>query len=109
MKKYVLALISQAEDLLKKADVTRGDIDELERHIDYCRHERLVHLLVTLAFAIMTMITLVMCVFSCGIAVMLLLLLFAVMTAAYVWHYYFLENSVQKLYIISDKMHARLK
>lgn len=61
-------------------------------------HERLVHLLVTLAFAVLFMLSLMMYLTSGGVGLLILCLLFLVLLVPYIKHYYFLENSVQRLY-----------
>lgn len=105
MKKYMLKLMADGEELLKSGKITKDDVYDFERHIAYCCHERIVHLFVTLAFAVMTILSIMIMLMFEGIGVMLLALIFAVMTAAYVWHYYFLENSVQHMYEMADEMH----
>lgn len=62
-------------------------------------HERLIHLLVTLAFAILFMLALFMYLTVHGTGLLILCILFLVLLVPYIKHYYFLENSVQKLYI----------
>ncbi len=104
MKEYVNKILRAGEDLLQNSSVSSEHIDEFERHIGYCCHERQVHLLVTLSFAIMTMLALFVMMYFTGIATLLLFVIFMIMTAAYAWHYYFLENSVQKMYNISDEL-----
>lgn len=107
MKDYVKAVLCEGEEMAARESVSKEDIDNFERHIAYCCHERLVHLLVTLAFAVMTIICMGIMLRFAQIGTALLFLLFAVMTAAYVWHYYFLENSVQKMYKTADEIHKK--
>lgn len=70
----------------------------LLKRIEMYQHERLIHLLVTLAFAIFFMISLFMCMVTKEIGVLVLAALFLVLLIPYIKHYYFLENSVQLLY-----------
>lgn len=107
MKKYVLEILKSAEETEKNGSVSQKDIECFERHILYCQHERLVHLIVTVGFAVMTLMCLGIMLAFMSIGTLLLFVLFAVMTAAYIGHYYFLENSVQKMYIIMDKIKSR--
>lgn len=109
MKHYIRQLIKELENLKNKQNVTAEDISNLDRHIAYCCHERLIHLLVTLGFAIMTMIALAVMMIACTGAVLVLFVLFAVMTGAYIKHYWFLENSIQKLYLIADELRKKDK
>lgn len=107
MKEYVKQIIAEGERLLAQESVSESDIESFDRHIAYCCHERLVHLLVTLTFALLTIITLFIALEFEGMGTLLLFVIFAVMTAAYAWHYYFLENSVQKLYITADNIRKK--
>lgn len=107
MKHYIRQLINELEALVNKQNITDADIVNLDRHIEYCCHERLVHLLVTLAFAIMTMIAVVLMIIEPTAATLVLFVVFAVMTGAYIAHYWFLENSVQKLYTIADEIRKK--
>lgn len=70
----------------------------LLKRIELYQHERLIHLLVTLAFALMFMISLFMCITVQGIGQLVLSGLFLMLLIPYIKHYYFLENSVQQLY-----------
>lgn len=95
IKKY----IAELEALLKEDDF-RGDrrqfSEEMLVRIGFYQHERLIHLIVTAVFAIMTIISFYMSLNDTAflyIAGLLLLL-----DIPYIAHYYFLENSVQKLY-----------
>ncbi|MGN0688245.1 MAG: hypothetical protein ACI4KA_09085 [Oscillospiraceae bacterium] len=77
---------------------------KLLKRIELYQHERLVHLLVTLAFAIFFMLSLFMLLLIGGIGLFILTFLFLVLLVPYIKHYYFLENSVQELYKIYYKM-----
>lgn len=76
----------------------------LLQRIEFYQHERLIHLLVTLAFAIFFLISLLMFMITEQIAVLVLAVLFLALLIPYIKHYYFLENSVQELYLIYYKL-----
>lgn len=79
----------------------------LEEHliqIGFFQHERLVHLIVTVTFAILTLISLVASLFICTPAMFLLTILFLVLLIPYIMHYYTLENEVQKMYTQYDRI-----
>lgn len=71
---------------------------ELLKRIEFYQHERLIHLIVTMSFAVFFLLSLTMYFSVKQIGILLLDVLFLVMTIAYIKHYYFLENSVQKMY-----------
>ncbi len=72
---------------------------ELLQRIEFYQHERLVHLIVTMSFGVFFMLSLIIYLTQGGVGIMILTFLFLVMLAAYIKHYYFLENSVQKMYL----------
>lgn len=75
----------------------------LLQRISFYQHERIVHLIVTMSFGVFFMLSLIIYLTRGGIGIMILTLLFLVMLAAYIKHYYFLENSVQKMYLFYYK------
>lgn len=72
--------------------------NKMIKRIEFYQHERLIHLLVTLAFAMFFLISLFMTILNVNIGIMVLSALFLVLLISYIKHYYFLENSVQRLY-----------
>lgn len=81
-------------------EITETALTMIEKRIGFYQHERLVHLIVTMTFAVMTVLSFFMLVLSGGLPALLLSLLFLCLTVPYVGHYYFLENSVQELYTL---------
>lgn len=71
---------------------------ELLKRIEFYQHERLIHLIVTMSFAVFFLMSLGMYFANPQFGLILLSVLLLAMTAAYIKHYYFLENSVQKMY-----------
>lgn len=95
--------IDEYKRALKNTLDAGGEINEailhtLEKRIGFYQHERLVHLIVTMTFAIMTVLSFFMLALSQSLPALLLSILFLCLTVPYVGHYYFLENSVQELY-----------
>lgn len=80
----------------------------LLQRIALYQHERLIHLLVTLAFALLFMISLTLTLTQGGIGIFVLTVLFLVLLVPYIKHYFFLENSVQKLYTYYYKIERYL-
>lgn len=72
---------------------------ELLQRIKFYQHERLIHLIVTMSFGVFFMLSLIMYLSESGAGLLVLTVLFLVMLAAYIKHYYFLENSVQNMYL----------
>lgn len=76
--------------------------------ISYLQHERLVHLMVTLAFGLFLLISVSVSVITKEPVFMLLDLLFFILLIPYIFHYYKLENGVQRLYLLSDEIEDKL-
>lgn len=72
----------------------------LLKRIKLYQHERLVHLLVTLAFALFFLLSMSLFLAIGGVGLLVLTLLFLVLLIPYIKHYYFLENTVQEMYKI---------
>ncbi len=72
---------------------------ELLQRIAFYSHERLVHLIITMSFAVFFLLAMLMCLLIRNTGLVILAVLLLVMLAAYIKHYYFLENSVQKMYL----------
>lgn len=72
------------------------------------QHERLIHLLVTFFFAFLFLGSLILWLFTCQTAMFwpatLLTALLFVLEIAYIRHYYQLENGVQSLYELTEKL-----
>lgn len=75
--------------------------------VSFFQHERLIHLIVTVTFALLEVIVTGLCItaFSPGLGLLALALL--VLLIPYIRHYYILENEVQKMYVQYDKMVAK--
>lgn len=71
---------------------------ELLKRIEFYSHERLVHLIVTMSFAVFFLLALLMYFMTKNTGLLALTALFLLLLIPYIKHYYFLENSVQKMY-----------
>lgn len=77
--------------------------------IKFAQHERLIHLLVTLAFALFFLLSVFLAMLVEKTGTLLLSLLFLALLVPYIIYYYRLENSVQKWYRIYDHIEERLR
>ena len=77
---------------------------ELLVQIGFFQHERLVHLIVTVLFALMTILVFLQAATNFALWTGVLLLLLLVLLIPYIKHYWLLENGTQKLYQYYDKM-----
>lgn len=75
--------------------------------IQFFQHERLIHLLVTLAFALMELISAIVTILYPQLFTAALSFLMLCLLVPYVVHYYHLENGTQALYVLYDRMVER--
>ena len=97
MKKRILAYLEKIDQLLKHPPIAVNYEDEVKKHlvqIGFFMHERMVHLIVTVLFALL----------SVAVALFGALLILLV---PYIMHYYLLENGVQKMYEQYDELLRR--
>ena len=109
MKKRIITYRQKIDALLANPDDISPDCwsDVLQEHliqIGFFQHERLVHLIVTVTFAILTLISIVAALMICNPALDALTLLFLVLLIPYIMHYYTLENEVQKMDVQYDRI-----
>ena len=107
MKKYLYDYIKHIDNLIKEENITREVIEQHLIKIGFFQHERLIHLLVTLTYALALLLLCFLVVnyplLSLAIIIVTIFLVF------YVKHYFHLENGVQYLYKQYDKMKKIIK
>lgn len=107
MKERIVNYLAYIDDILEK-DSDTTDYDKLRREhlvqIGFFMHERLIHLIVTVLFAIGTFMTVFAYIFSENIGLLALAFLLIILLIPYIGHYYRLENGVQKMYKQYDVM-----
>ena len=114
MKQYIKAYMAVVNEFIDKelagasSDRIREVLSEFEVKIVYFQHERLIHLIVTVLFAILEIMSIFMSMICPSLSVALFCCLFLVLLVPYVMHYYFLENSVQQMYHMRDDIIAFL-
>lgn len=102
--KAYLALLEQFFSVEHENDELLKMRGELLQRIEFYQHERLVHLIVTMSFAVLFLIALAMTLTVGGWGAVALTILFLGLLVPYIKHYYFLENSVQKMYTFYYKV-----
>lgn len=102
MKRYLYEYIDYIDCVIKENRICEQVINEHLIKINFFQHERLIHLLVTLAYALLFFISLVVSIYIPIFRLIgLILCLFLI---PYVLHYFKLENGVQYLYKQYDLM-----
>lgn len=72
--------------------------------MSFFQHERLIHLIVTVTFALLTMMGLAVYCIAEYMPILAMIGLFMILLVPYIGHYYTLENEVQKMYKQYDMM-----
>ena len=113
MKKRITEYLRRIDLLLDTAgpgtDWEREKSEHLTQ-ISFFMHERLIHLIVTALFAVLTFLVFLALMNSFSWALAALFAALLVLLVPYIMHYYLLENSVQKMYEQYDRMcEAELK
>ena len=78
--------------------------DKLKEHlvqVGFFQHE---HLIVTVTFALLEMLAIVLSVISDSLFTLLLPVVILILLIPYIRHYYILENEVQKMYVQYDRI-----
>lgn len=114
MEKRILTYRKYIDQLLAQdsVDWEKAKAEHLTQ-IAFFQHERLIHLIVTVIFALLTMAAVCMSFLLMAmerdgaLGWLLAAAAFAVLLVPYVRHYYILENEVQKMYWQYDRMVAK--
>ncbi|MDR0220003.1 MAG: hypothetical protein LBI54_01190 [Lachnospiraceae bacterium] len=103
LRDYLAYMAAMDKDM--SAEERGGLRREMLVQIGFFQHERLIHLLVTIAFAILLMLAILtsLALPSPPPPLYILIILLLVLLVPYIRHYYILENGVQKLYSYYDE------
>ena len=101
MRKYITDYIKYIDGIIKKKKYNKEIISEHLIKISFFQHERLIHLLVTLFYALLFIIFLALIMITYIFAIIAgILFTFLIF---YIVHYFYLENGVQYLYKLYDE------
>lgn len=112
MKKRILTYRKYIDSLLasdKQSDWKYIKQEHITQ-VAFFQHERLVHLIVTVTFAVLDLLTVCAYVIvgaldsTLSFPLLILALLIIVLLIPYIKHYYLLENEVQKMYVQYDRI-----
>ena len=102
MKKYLYDYIKEIDNKLENNKNNKSLKEEHLVKINFFQHERLIHLIVTLSFALLTLVSILISKYYCSFIFITIVLLICLIF--YIVHYYYLENGVQYLYKQYDRM-----
>lgn len=111
MEKRLKSYLKYMEELLENMteDTVQNREQLIKEHliqISFFQHERLIHLIVTVVFALLEMLSLIMVLIAPGLFTFLLTVVVLILLIPYIRHYYILENGVQKMYEQYDRLRA---
>lgn len=90
------------KEILEKHDKSKEELELIRQEhltqVSFFQHERLIHLIVTVTFAILEILSLLMTLINADLFALLLAVVVLVLLIPYIRHYYILENEVQKMY-----------
>lgn len=107
MAERIKQYLKYIDELLANAPEGTDFSQEAKKHlvqIAFFAHERFIHLIVTVIFALLTVMIFLYILSNPQTMLFLLLLFFMILLIPYIKHYYLLENSVQKMYEQYDEM-----
>ncbi len=108
MKKYLLDYIKYIDEIIKtNKNLNKEILDEHLIKISFFQHERFIHLIVTLFYALFMFIFFGLGVLYWAFTIIACILLIFVLF--YIFHYFKLENGVQYLYKQYDLMKKMIK
>ena len=109
MKRFCREHEARVTAAVEAGEATSELREEHLRMIAWVQHERLVHLIVTVMVVLCELFTvdLVLLHPELGIVPAVIMLGLAVLLGFYFWHYFFLENTVQRWYRIAEVMRER--
>ena len=95
---------TEEQDAEERERIVRDKLEEHLVQIGFFQHERLVHLIVTVTFALLEMLAIILSVIADSLFSLLLPIVILILLIPYIRHYYILENEVQKMYAQYDRM-----
>ena len=107
MKERILNYRNRIDNLISiNSNETDWDkvIKEHLIQIGFFQHERLIHWLVTMLFALLTFMAVGVYLITGAVYVLALIGILLVLLIPYIMHYYLLEKETQKMYVQYDRM-----
>ena len=98
-----------AEAALLEKQVTADLVEDHLQKIAWLQHERLVHLIVTVMVVACELFVTGVVLMTQNAVAAVIMLGGAVLLGFYFYHYFFLENAVQRWYILADEMRKALE
>ena len=102
MREYISNYVKYVDSIINDSKYKESFIEEHIQMIKYFQHERIIHLVITLFYALLTLLfwglSLIHLIF---VVIAIILSIFLV---CYIYHYFYLENHVQYMYKQYNKL-----
>lgn len=111
MTEYLKSYMAETERRLsscRNRDELEVLMAEHKDKISFMQHERIVHFLVTMMFAVVLSIFICATLMLENIGLAILDVIIIVLLGFYIKHYFFLENTVQKMYRVYDEIMKKI-
>lgn len=106
LKEY-MKTVQQKLESCRNSEEIEEIFSEHKDKIAFMQHERIVHFLVTMMFAIVFAVFMTAMLLTENLMMLVLVTIIIVLLGFYIKHYYFLENTVQKMYKVYDEILVR--
>ena len=103
LKKYMKNINERLADYSSREELEEI-FSEHKDKIAFMQHERIVHFLVTMMFAVILTIFMAAVLFLENLMLLVLVTMIIILLGFYIKHYYFLENTVQEMYRVYDRI-----
>lgn len=102
MREYIDSYVKYVDKIIKEDKIDKDTLEEHLQMIKFFQHERVIHLVITLFYAFLTIIFWGLSLLSLIFIVIALIL--SIFLICYIYHYFYLENHVQYMYIQYNKI-----
>lgn len=102
MREYIDNYVKYVDKIIKDDKYTESFIEEHLKMINFFQHERVIHLVITLFYAMLTILF-----WGLSLISMLFIVIAVILSGflvCYIYHYFYLENHVQYMYKQYNKL-----
>lgn len=108
MRQYMKQYIEEIDKMIEENEtITTEQLADHVTKLSFFQQERLVHLLVTLAYGLFLVLSLIVVNYMIGFIFVIFLII--CLLIPYIYHYFALENGVQYMYRQYDRMKQKQK
>lgn len=102
MREYISNYVKYVDNVIKEDKYKDSFIEEHKEMIKYFQHERIIHLVITLFYAMLTLLFWGLSLIS--LIFIIIAMILSIFLVCYIYHYFYLENHVQYMYKQYNKL-----